>query len=111
MRSIGWSADDTRLVSAGMDGAVYEWALAGFRRERESVIKVGMIQGCHARLFQVIKCMRWFVYDLAQKQSVGSIIFQVCQLSGCPALCCKCYVDARMKMALDSNDKMTCLEQ
>ncbi len=58
VRSIGWSADDTRLVSAGMDGAVYEWALAGFRRERESVIKVGIMQGCHARLFQVIVCTR-----------------------------------------------------
>ncbi|KAK9845760.1 hypothetical protein WJX81_001703 [Elliptochloris bilobata] len=39
VRSIMWSHDDTRLVSAGVDGAVYEWALAGFRRERETVIK------------------------------------------------------------------------
>jgi hypothetical protein len=39
VRSIVWSPDDSRLVSAGADGAVYEWALAGFKRERESVIK------------------------------------------------------------------------
>jgi WD40 repeat protein len=39
VRSIVWSPDDARLVSAGADGAVYEWALAGFKRERESVIK------------------------------------------------------------------------
>lgn len=40
MRSILWSQDDLRLASAGADGAVYEWALAGFKRERETVIKV-----------------------------------------------------------------------
>ena len=40
VRSIVWSHDDTRLASAGADGAVYEWGLAGFKREREIVIKV-----------------------------------------------------------------------
>jgi WD40 repeat protein len=39
VRSIGWSADDTRLVSAGMDGAVYEWKLSDLKRDKESVLK------------------------------------------------------------------------
>lgn len=39
VRSICWAADDTRLVSGGMDGAVYEWRLKDFKRERENVLK------------------------------------------------------------------------
>ena len=39
MRSISWTADDARLVSAGMDGAVYEWQLNGFKRVSENVLK------------------------------------------------------------------------
>jgi hypothetical protein len=27
VRSLFWSPDDTRVISAGMDGAVYEWKL------------------------------------------------------------------------------------
>ena len=36
VKSISWSADDFRLVSAGIDGAVYEWALQGFTRAEVS---------------------------------------------------------------------------
>jgi WD40 repeat protein len=25
VRSVHWSSDDTKIVSAGLDGAVYEW--------------------------------------------------------------------------------------
>ena len=39
VRSISWTADDARLVSAGMDGAVYEWQLNGFKRVSENVLK------------------------------------------------------------------------
>lgn len=39
VRSVFWVADDTRLISAGMDGAVYEWRLKDFRREKENVLK------------------------------------------------------------------------
>lgn len=28
MRSVVWSADDSKIVSCGMDGAVYEWETA-----------------------------------------------------------------------------------
>eukprot|EP00899_Mesostigma_viride_P000129 jgi/Mesvir1/10116/Mv16834-RA.2 len=39
VRSIHWSADDMRLVSAGADGAIYEWRLKEFKREKENVLK------------------------------------------------------------------------
>lgn len=37
--SINWSADDQKIVSAGIDGAVYEWALADLKRAKENVLK------------------------------------------------------------------------
>ena len=39
MKSVCWSADDSRMVTAGMDGAVYEWSMKEFKREREHVLK------------------------------------------------------------------------
>mmetsp|Transcript_31019 Transcript_31019/g.42984 ORF Transcript_31019/g.42984 Transcript_31019/m.42984 type:complete len:1197 (+) Transcript_31019:119-3709(+) len=39
VRSIYWAPDDTKLVSAGMDGAVYEWKLKDFKRDKENVLK------------------------------------------------------------------------
>ncbi|GFH16945.1 uncharacterized protein HaLaN_13468, partial [Haematococcus lacustris] len=46
VRSLCWSPDDTRLISAGMDGAVYEWRLKSwvvlvqdFKRDKENVLK------------------------------------------------------------------------
>ena len=39
VQSIVWSADDTRIVSAGGDGAIYEWTVADGKRENECVIK------------------------------------------------------------------------
>lgn len=41
VRSLAWSPDDAKLVSAGMDGAVYEWRLRDMKREKEHVLKVG----------------------------------------------------------------------
>ena len=40
VRSIVWSPDDTKLVSGGMDGAVYEWRVKDLKREKENVLKV-----------------------------------------------------------------------
>lgn len=34
-----WSADDSKIVSCGMDGAVYEWDAYTGRRIGESVLK------------------------------------------------------------------------
>mmetsp|Transcript_38583 Transcript_38583/g.62503 ORF Transcript_38583/g.62503 Transcript_38583/m.62503 type:complete len:1299 (+) Transcript_38583:248-4144(+) len=39
VRSVCWSVDDFSMVSGGVDGAVYEWQLKGFRRVEESVLK------------------------------------------------------------------------
>ncbi|KAM3621734.1 uncharacterized protein V6R79_015290 [Siganus canaliculatus] len=39
VRAIRWSQDDRRLVSCGMDGAVYEWNTQTGKRESESVLK------------------------------------------------------------------------
>ena len=39
VKSVAWSADDTRIISTGTDGAVYEWALKDMKRHSEYVQK------------------------------------------------------------------------
>ncbi|KAG8437072.1 hypothetical protein GDO86_007955 [Hymenochirus boettgeri] len=39
VRSVAWSADDSKLVSCGLDGAVYEWNILLGKRESECVLK------------------------------------------------------------------------
>ncbi|XP_029007881.1 cilia- and flagella-associated protein 57 [Betta splendens] len=39
IRGLDWSLDDSRLVSCGMDGAVYEWNTQTGKRESESVLQ------------------------------------------------------------------------
>ncbi|KAG8548991.1 hypothetical protein GDO81_023249, partial [Engystomops pustulosus] len=39
VRSVAWSADDSKLVSCGLDGAVYEWSSLTGKRESECVLK------------------------------------------------------------------------
>ncbi|XP_032157654.1 cilia- and flagella-associated protein 57 isoform X1 [Mustela erminea] len=39
VRSIVWNADDSKLISCGTDGAVYEWNLSSGKRETECVLK------------------------------------------------------------------------
>ncbi|XP_003462565.1 cilia- and flagella-associated protein 57 [Cavia porcellus] len=39
IRSVVWNADDSKLISAGTDGAVYEWNLSSGKRETECVLK------------------------------------------------------------------------
>ncbi len=39
VRALFWSQDDTRLISAGVDGAVYEWRLKDLKRDKENVLK------------------------------------------------------------------------
>eukprot|EP00198_Chlamydomonas_reinhardtii_P011942 XP_001701279.1 flagellar associated protein [Chlamydomonas reinhardtii] len=39
VRSVAWSPDDSKLISAGMDGAVYEWRLKDLKRDKEHVLK------------------------------------------------------------------------
>lgn len=39
IRSVAWNADDSKLISCGTDGAVYEWNLSTGKRETECVLK------------------------------------------------------------------------
>ncbi|XP_044533122.1 cilia- and flagella-associated protein 57 [Gracilinanus agilis] len=39
VRSVAWNLDDSKLISCGTDGAVYEWNLSLGRRETECVLK------------------------------------------------------------------------
>ncbi|XP_012872235.1 PREDICTED: cilia- and flagella-associated protein 57 [Dipodomys ordii] len=39
IRSVAWNTDDSKLISAGTDGAVYEWNLSTGKRETECVLK------------------------------------------------------------------------
>ena len=39
VRCVAWSVDDSRLVSCGMEGAVYEWNTLTGMREAECVLK------------------------------------------------------------------------
>ncbi|XP_032884753.1 cilia- and flagella-associated protein 57 [Amblyraja radiata] len=39
IRAIAWNMDDSKLVSCGMDGAVYEWNTLTGKRESECVLK------------------------------------------------------------------------
>uniref|UniRef100_A0A5F9C0V8 Cilia and flagella associated protein 57 n=1 Tax=Oryctolagus cuniculus TaxID=9986 RepID=A0A5F9C0V8_RABIT len=39
VRSVVWNADDSKLISGGTDGAVYEWNLSSGKRETECVLK------------------------------------------------------------------------
>ena len=44
MKSLQWLPDDTKLVSAGVDGAVYEWRLKDFKRSKENVLKASSLR-------------------------------------------------------------------
>jgi len=39
VRCVRWTQDDSKLISCGMDGAVYEWNIGTQKREGESVLK------------------------------------------------------------------------
>ncbi|KAJ3005699.1 Cilia- and flagella-associated protein 57 [Thoreauomyces humboldtii] len=38
IRSISWSMDDTRIISCGLDGVVYDWSLKTMKKESELVV-------------------------------------------------------------------------
>lgn len=39
VRSIVWNSEDTHLVTCSTDGAVYEWSMQTYRREKDCVVK------------------------------------------------------------------------
>lgn len=53
VRGMWWSYDDTTLVTAGIDGAVYEWRVLEGRRARDFVQK-GLTYTC---------VVSWLVWD------------------------------------------------
>ncbi len=52
---MAWLPDDTKLVSAGVDGAVYEWRLKDFKRSKENVLKVRLMQSAVQHL--TLQCL------------------------------------------------------
>ncbi len=46
VRSVHWSADDSRIISAGADGAVYEWGMSDQKRKGETVHKGTVYNSC-----------------------------------------------------------------
>jgi len=40
-----WSADDSKLISSGMEGAVYEWSPTIAKRVNENVLKTCAYSG------------------------------------------------------------------
>ncbi|PAA67586.1 hypothetical protein BOX15_Mlig006712g2, partial [Macrostomum lignano] len=48
IKGLVWSNDDSKLVSCGMDGAVYEWEVATGKRLREHVLKTCSYTGVAA---------------------------------------------------------------
>jgi WD40 repeat protein len=80
VRSIWWSPDDAMVVTAGMDGAVYEWQLRDFKRERENVNK-GCGYSCVAgatdsnSIFAVGSDKKLKELDDAQVIKVGRLLF------------------------------------
>ena len=74
---MAWLPDDTKLVSAGVDGAVYEWRLKDFKRSKENVLKVRLMQ---------ISCT---ALDTAEHSDAHAVE----QYKSC--LCCACWYACR----------------
>jgi len=55
---VSWLPDDTKLVSAGVDGAVYEWKLKDFKRSKENVLKVTLTT-CSCSLLAFLLLLRY----------------------------------------------------
>lgn len=62
MKSLQWLPDDTKLVSAGVDGAVYEWRLKDFKRSKENVLKASSL---HVHVFLALDTIKLAVVSLA----------------------------------------------
>ncbi|KAH7276822.1 hypothetical protein KP509_39G023300 [Ceratopteris richardii] len=39
VQCVWWSSDDTHMLTAGFDGAIYEWRMKDYKRNRENVLK------------------------------------------------------------------------
>lgn len=85
MRSLAWLPDDTKLVSAGVDGAVYEWRLKDFKRSKENVLKVRLMQSAvqHLTLQCLLVLMPSSSTTLDSAVPVGMPATTACWLVSC----------------------------
>eukprot|EP00304_Pavlova_gyrans_P012532 CAMPEP_0206035036 /NCGR_PEP_ID=MMETSP1466-20131121/1785_1 /ASSEMBLY_ACC=CAM_ASM_001126 /TAXON_ID=44452 /ORGANISM="Pavlova gyrans, Strain CCMP608" /LENGTH=1327 /DNA_ID=CAMNT_0053409369 /DNA_START=150 /DNA_END=4130 /DNA_ORIENTATION=+ len=84
VRSVVWTPDDTKLISCGQDGAVYEWSLRDFKRVGENVLKSCQYTSCactaDARAIFAVgsdKKLREIVGDTAKEHDLGATALQV----------------------------------
>jgi len=97
VQSIWWAPDDFYIVTAGMDGAIYEWDLKTCTRSREHVIK-GSTQKCvivlngKSKLFLSAtsdgKLREMDAVDVFQVASCNLIIFSPKKLATCTFMSC-----------------------
>ena len=59
VRSLWWSPDDATLITAGVDGAVYEWRVQEGRRARDFVQK-GWSYTAVVRTGVIFEQCNWF---------------------------------------------------
>ena len=83
MRATVWLPDDARMVSAGEDGAVYEWRIADQRRLRDHVVKVCMpttpqlcCPSAHHAVMQRCSAGMTLYWQLRVRQPVASMAGQ-----------------------------------
>lgn len=81
IRSLWWSPDDSRLLSAGADGAVYEWAVRDMRRDKEHVIKVPLHSTHRIVSFP---CLVFIPHTTCHMSSVGHTPGSFSQREGAP---------------------------
>jgi hypothetical protein len=66
-----WASNDSRVVSAGADGAVYEWRLSDMRREKENVLK-----GCQYRWANCCAGLRLSLLHACGAPARLTVVFQ-----------------------------------
>ena len=63
VRSLWWSPDDATLITAGVDGAVYEWRVQEGRRARDFVQKGWSYTAVVSRGAEMMQCCCRVVAD------------------------------------------------
>lgn len=76
VQSIWWAPDDFHIVTAGMDGAIYEWDLETCTRSREHVIK-GSTQTCVVGVHGKSKLFLSATSDCKLREMDAVEVFQV----------------------------------
>ena len=113
VRSVVWSADDNKIVSCGLDGAVYEWDTINGKRIGESVLKSCSytsvaITPDGKTMFAVGSDKK--LKEIADSQvcvSIARLLCVFCHLSKCFSflwhLYCRGYIDLVLTSDLEEN--------